>query len=290
MKKAILLGVALFLLSVSSGICVDIPKGLVDSKPDQAVLINLDEWYKAHPSPGKPGIVGETVFASPRSMVMIRTAGKGTAAGSHYHAATDEMVLVIGGSGELLLNGKWTPVKAGDIHVNPRGNVHDARALNEDLRFISVFTPALPPGGDVNMIPAGATAQIPKGLVDSKPDQAILINLDEWYKAHPFSGKPEMVSETVFASPRSAFMIRTGGKGRPASAHFHTVADEIVWVVGGSGEMFINGKWTAVKSGDFHVNPRGNVHNTRNPNEDMRFISIFTPQQPPGSDINRVKD
>ncbi len=290
MKKIVLSGFALFLLLASAGLAADIPKGLVDSKPDQAILINLDEWYKAHPSPGKPGIVGETVFASPRSMVMIRTAGKGTAAGSHFHSTTDEMVLVIGGSGELLLNGKWTPVKAGDIHVNPRGNVHDARAPSDDLRFISVFAPALPPGGDVNPVPAGAPAQIPKGLIESKPDQAILINLDEWYKTHPAPGKPEMISETVFASPRSALMIRTGGKGRPAAPHYHTVADEIVLVVGGSGEMFINGKWTPVKPGDLHVNPRGNVHNTRNPNEDLKFISIFTPQQPPGGDINRVKD
>jgi mannose-6-phosphate isomerase-like protein (cupin superfamily) len=137
---------------VPAGAPAEIPKGLVDSKPDQAILINLDEWYKTHPSPGKPGIVGETVFASPRSVVMIRTAGKGTAAGSHFHSTTDEIVLVIGGSGDLLINGKWTPVKAGDIHINPRGNVHDVRTPNEDLRFISFFTPPQPPGGDINAV------------------------------------------------------------------------------------------------------------------------------------------
>jgi mannose-6-phosphate isomerase-like protein (cupin superfamily) len=137
---------------------------------------------------------------------------------------------------------------------------------------------------------AGLAAEIPKGLVDSKPDRAILINLDEWYKTHPSLGKPELVSETVFASPRSALMIRTGGKGRPATSHYHTVADEFVLIVGGSGEMWINGKWTPVRIGDLHVNPRGNVHNSRNPNDEARFISIFAPQQPPGGDINAVKD
>ena len=290
MKKIVLLGFAIFFLFTSAGLAAEIPKGLVDSKPDQAILINLDEWYKTHPSPGKPGIVGETVFASPRSMVMIRTAGKGTAVGSHFHSTTDEMVLVIGGSGELLINGKWTPVKAGDIHVLPRGNVHDARCPNEDLRFISVFTPALPPGADINMVPAGTVAQIPKGLIDSKPDQAMLINLDEWYKAHPAPVKPALVSETVFASPRSALMIRTGGKGRVTTSHYHTVADEIVLIVGGSGERLLNGKWIPEKAGDLHVNPRGIIHNSRNPNEDVKFISIFAPQQPPGSDLNAVKD
>jgi mannose-6-phosphate isomerase-like protein (cupin superfamily) len=290
MKKIVLSGFALFYFMTSAGLASEIPKGLVDSKPDQAILINLDEWYKTHPSPGKPGIVGETVFTSPRSMVMIRTAGKGTAVGSHFHSTTDEFVLIVGGSGELLINGNWTPVKAGDIHVNPRGNVHDARSPNEDLRFVSVFTPSLPPGGDLNMVPAGTPAQIPKGLVDSKPDQAILINLDEWYKAHPSPGKPELVSETVFASPRSVVMIRTAGKGTAAGSHFHSATDEIVLMVGGSGEMLINGKWIPVTTGDIHANPRGNIHNSRNPNEDVRFISIFAPQQPPGGDINAVKD
>jgi len=290
MKKIVLLGLALFYLFASAGLAAEIPKGLVDSKPDQAILINLDEWYKTHPSPGKPGMVSDTVFGSPRLVVMIRTAGKGTAVGSHFHSTTDEIVLVIGGSGELLINGKWTPVKAGDIHVLPRGIIHDARCPNEDLRIISVFTPSPPPGGDLNMVPAGTTAQIPKGLIDSKPDQAILINLDEWYKTHPSPGKPALVSETVFASPRSALMIRTGGKGRGGASHYHTVADEIVFVIGGSGERLLNGKWTPEKAGDLHVNPRGIIHNSRNPNEDIRFISIFAPQQPPGSDLNPVKD
>jgi mannose-6-phosphate isomerase-like protein (cupin superfamily) len=83
---------------------------------------------------------------------MIRTAGKGRVSGSHYHSTSDEIVFVVGGSGELLINGKWTPVKAGDIHVNPRGNIHDTRSPNEDLRYISIFAPQQPPGGDVNTV------------------------------------------------------------------------------------------------------------------------------------------
>ena len=146
MKKIILLGFALFYLLTSAGLAAEIPKGLVDSKPEHAIVINLNEWYTTHPSPGKPGIVGETVFASPRSVLMIRTSGKGNVGSSHYHSTSDEIVLVIGGSGEILINGKWTPVKAGDIHINPRGNVHATRSPNEDLRFISIFTPQQPPG------------------------------------------------------------------------------------------------------------------------------------------------
>jgi quercetin dioxygenase-like cupin family protein len=58
--------------------------------------------------------------------------------------------VVTGGRGELFVNGVWVPVETGDLHVCPRGIVHDTRALEEHLHFLSIFTPHLPPGGDIN--------------------------------------------------------------------------------------------------------------------------------------------
>lgn len=66
---------------------------------------------------------------------------------------TDEVVVVMGGSGEIMVNGEWMPVKAGDVHVNPRGIVHSTRVKGgEDLKFVSIFTPLIPPGGDTNFL------------------------------------------------------------------------------------------------------------------------------------------
>ena len=64
----------------------------------------------------------------------------------------DEVVIVVGGRGELLINGEWQPVKQGDVHVCPRGIVHDTRALAENMQYISIFTPHLPPGTDINWV------------------------------------------------------------------------------------------------------------------------------------------
>ena len=133
---------------------VQLPKGLVglvDSKPDVSLLINLADYYAERLLPDK-GIDSEVVFESPRSQLMIRTAVKGTRIGTHFHTVADEMVIVTGGSGELLINGIWIPVKRGDIHVCPRGIVHDTRAFTENLQYLSVFTPHLPPGGDINWV------------------------------------------------------------------------------------------------------------------------------------------
>ena len=128
-----------------------IPKGLIDSKPEIALLLDLGEYYGARKLP-EAGVDSEVTFECPRGQLMVRTAVKGTIIGTHFHSVCDEIVVVVGGSGELLINGEWRPVKQGDVHVCPRGVVHDTRALHENLQFLSIFTPHLPPGGDINWL------------------------------------------------------------------------------------------------------------------------------------------
>jgi len=121
---------------------------LPDGRP---ALPFTDESHAERLLPDK-GIDSEVVFDSPRSQLMIRTAVKGTRIGTHFHTVADEIVIVTGGIGELLINGVWIPVKRGDIHVCPRGIVHDTRAFTENLQYLSIFTPHLPPGGDINWV------------------------------------------------------------------------------------------------------------------------------------------
>ena len=265
-----------------------IPAGLVDSDPTEAVLANYDEWYAAEAKPNEAKIVGKTIFSSPRGVVILRDAGKGTVIKSHFHAVTDEIVICLGGSAEMLINGEWKAVKAGDVHVNPRGSVHATRVLGgEDFKFISIFTPVTPAGGDTNFIKEGQPVSIPVGLLDSKPASAVLVNYNEWYAAEAQPNEPKISGKTIFSSPRTIVMVRDGGKGMIAKSHFHSTTDEIVVVMGGSGEILVNGEWTAVKAGDVHVNPRGVIHSTRvTGNEDLKFISIFNPVLPANGDAN----
>ena len=126
-------------------------KGLVDSTPNTAVLINLPDYYAKRALPEK-GVDSEVVFECPRSQMMVRTAVKGTTIGTPVHTVCDEYVIVVGGRGEIMVNGEWRPVKAGDVHVCPRGIIHDTRALEEDLQYLSIFTPHLPAGTDINWL------------------------------------------------------------------------------------------------------------------------------------------
>jgi len=126
-------------------------KGLIDSTPDVALLLTLGDYYAKRKLP-EAGVDSEAIYDCPRTQVMVRTAVKGTTIGTHFHTVCDEIVVVVGGRGELLINGDWKPVKTGDVHVNPRGIIHDTRALEENLQYLSIFTPHLPPGTDINWL------------------------------------------------------------------------------------------------------------------------------------------
>ncbi len=126
-------------------------KGLIDSTPAEAILLHLRDEYAKRTLPEK-GVDSVVAYDCPRTQLMVRTAVKGTQIGTHFHTVCDEYVIVVGGRGELLINGEWKPVKMGDVHVCPRGIVHDTRALEEDLQYLSIFTPHLPAGTDINWL------------------------------------------------------------------------------------------------------------------------------------------
>ena len=109
-------------------------KGLIDSTPDVSILLNLSEHFAGRALPAT-GVDSHVAYDCPRTQLMVRTAVKGTTIGTHFHTVADEIVVVVGGKGQILVNGEWKAVKTGDVHVCPRGIIHDTRALDEDLRI-----------------------------------------------------------------------------------------------------------------------------------------------------------
>ena len=146
-----ILAVGLISLFLIGGQAWAAPKAqyLIDSKPDQGVLIHLDEWFSTHPLKEGQASYGEQVFSSPRGTVSLFTK-KDTlpVIGRHIHLTTDEIIFVYKGKGEIYINGEWMPVKAGDLHVCPRGVAHSSRTVGDsELCFISVFMPPQPNTG-----------------------------------------------------------------------------------------------------------------------------------------------
>ncbi len=77
------------------------------------------------------------------SFLVIRFA-EGGEVKPHFHKMHDEIVYVIKGSGQMLVNDKWIDVKPGTVHFNPMNKVHATRNTGKDpLVVLSIFTPSM---------------------------------------------------------------------------------------------------------------------------------------------------
>ena len=114
----------------------------VDSTPEMAVIVNIDEWSDNHPlNPGQQSLIGR-LSTSPRYAVSLRSSN-GLILVPHFHPNADEILVVYKGSCDMIINGTRLRVKAGDVHVNPRGVVHATYcAPGEEMTVVSIFTPA----------------------------------------------------------------------------------------------------------------------------------------------------
>jgi quercetin dioxygenase-like cupin family protein len=134
-----------------------------------------------------------------------------------------------------------------------------------------------------------------KHLIDAEPGKALLFDAEKWFQEHPIE-KGIARAETVFKSPRVQVMFFRF-KGAPLGRHIHTQVDELVYVVKGRGEQYINGKWLPIKAGDFHTSrlpikagdfhtsPRGVAHGGRTAgDEELWMILFFTEPLQPGGD------
>ena len=130
-----------------------------------------------------------------------------------------------------------------------------------------------------------------KYLIDSTPGEDVLINLDEWFSAHPIKPGELGRSDIVFSSPRTALFVGSNKDTKGIGRHMHVTVDEIVFIYKGEGEMYINGQWVPVKAGCLHVCPRGVVHATRAlPGKELLSFNLFAPPQPKGAHDRMMLD
>jgi mannose-6-phosphate isomerase-like protein (cupin superfamily) len=128
-------------------------KYLIDSTPGEDVLINLDEWFLTHPIKQGELSRSDLVFSSPRAALIVGSNKDTKGIGRHMHVTVDELVFIYKGEGEMYINGQWVPVKAGSLHICPRGVVHATRALpGKELLSFNLFAPPQPKGAHDRMM------------------------------------------------------------------------------------------------------------------------------------------
>jgi len=106
----------------------------------------------------------------------------------------------------------------------------------------------------------------------------ILTNIDEILQANPLPVGEKIHLITIVQDDTitlAVVRILELGEIKP---HFHKKHNESVYVVRGSGQMLIKGKWVEVKPGTIHFNPKTKVHSIKNTGcKELVVIAIFTP-------------
>lgn len=108
--------------------------------------------------------------------------------------------------------------------------------------------------------------------------EQIISNIDEILNKNPLpAGKKGQLIKIAGDDTMDLYVGRmTEGAG--VKPHIHKTHDETLYVIKGTGQMFVNGKWVDLKPGSLHFNPMGKVHGIKQTGaEPLVLISIFTP-------------
>ena len=108
--------------------------------------------------------------------------------------------------------------------------------------------------------------------------EQILTQIDDILKANPMKATDKVQLINVAQDDTVTINVARAREGAGLKPHIHKTHNEMVYIIKGSGQMFINGKWIDVKPGTFHFNPMNKVHAAWNTGkEDLVLLSIFTP-------------
>jgi len=118
--------------------------------------------------------------------------------------------------------------------------------------------------------------------IDTKYASPFNVNLEKWFADHPVEPGSMLRMEPIFQTPRVAVMsLAAANKGPLIDFHYHTFADELMFLIQGQCEEYIDGKWVLMNPGAMHYNPRGVIHAARVVGEKpLQALTIFTPSQP----------
>jgi quercetin dioxygenase-like cupin family protein len=107
-------------------------------------IVNLSQLAEQNPIDPKIGYLRINAAFGENASVNLTQIAPGSHGGAHYHLGEDEIDYVIQGQANMTLDGRYYPIKAGDLIYIPPFTVHDFTAIgNETFRLLVVFAPRL---------------------------------------------------------------------------------------------------------------------------------------------------
>ncbi len=92
------------------------------------------------------------------SQMVAMSIPEGTDIGEETHPDTDQIILVVDGEGEAIINKESHPIHEDDVIFVPAGSVHNIRNNgDESLKLLSIYAPAEHAEGTVHPTKSDAT-------------------------------------------------------------------------------------------------------------------------------------
>ena len=105
----------------------------------------------------------------------------------------------------------------------------------------------------------------------------IITHIDEILKENPLKADQKVQMISIAQDDTISLFVVRSVEGFVLKSHIHKTHSETVYIVKGTGQMFINDKWVDIKPGSLHFNPIGKVHSLKNTgNEPLVAIAIYT--------------
>ena len=98
----------------------------------------------------------------------------------------------------------------------------------------------------------------------------IITNIDDILKDNPLKAGEKFQLINIAQDDTVTLSVLRVAEGAVIKPHLHKTHDEAVYVIKGTGQMFINGKWVDAESGKTYP-----VYNTGT--EPLIAVSVFTP-------------
>jgi quercetin dioxygenase-like cupin family protein len=141
MKARIIITLAIFACLVLSFATVNPAKA---ANSTEQILTQIDNILNANPLKATDKIQMINVVQDDTTTIYVIRFIEGAEAKPHLHKTHNEMVYVLKGSGQMLINGNWIDVKPGTFHFNPMNKVHATKNTGkEHLVIFSIFTPSM---------------------------------------------------------------------------------------------------------------------------------------------------
>jgi len=108
------------------------------------IITQIDDILKANPLKAGDKVQMINIVQDDTTTINVARFVEGAEVKPHFHKTHNEMIYVLKGSGQELINDKWIDIKPGSFHFNPMNKVHATKNTGKgELVFFSIFTPSM---------------------------------------------------------------------------------------------------------------------------------------------------